>query len=69
MAGSGGFYTAGKERFMTESQILGFIGTGVMGEPMRRNLAVANRAGSIFLFVKLLSVALRSTLTASAFNF
>jgi len=39
MAGRGGFYTAGKESFMTESQTLGFIGTGVMGEPMCRNLA------------------------------
>jgi 3-hydroxyisobutyrate dehydrogenase len=39
MARSGGFYTAGKESLMAKSQTLGFIGTGVMGEPMCRNLA------------------------------
>jgi 3-hydroxyisobutyrate dehydrogenase len=36
---SGGFYTARMNTPMTEPQILGFIGTGVMGEPMCRNLA------------------------------
>ncbi|HEX9184236.1 MAG TPA: NAD(P)-dependent oxidoreductase, partial [Burkholderiales bacterium] len=36
---SGGFYTARTETPMSESQTLGFIGTGVMGEPMCRNLA------------------------------
>jgi phosphoglycerate dehydrogenase-like enzyme len=36
---SGGFYTARMETPMAGPQTLGFIGTGVMGEPMCRNLA------------------------------
>jgi hypothetical protein len=39
LRGRGRFYTAAREDLMTDSQTLGFIGTGVMGEPMCRNLA------------------------------